>query len=499
MNHARRGHSATLLKDGKVFVFGGVGESGTVLDVWEIFDPKANTWTDGAVIAPVRRTEHAATLLPSGKVILVGGRDQSGTIQATTQYFDPGSDPFEGGFVGRAPMTTPRAGCTCAPLPGGRVLVAFGDTPAGPTNKSEVHDPTADAWTPTDPLKDGLQPRGEGHRSIVLLNGKVLAVAGIETPTPGATEQEIYDPELSQWFATGTEAPLGTPWTEPAAVVLLTSGAPLIAGGARGGAVLTVPGTDDARTLPLGLTNKGNCPLLFVCSSQTTDGRPWLSVSGERFASREAASGANNQLSSAAPPVVITTGIESEQMSPAAPARGTWADTYFHGTLPAGTIPGQYRVTVISGGVPSVSKIIQIKPESPPDNPDADNDGFGALTDCDDTNPLVWSRPGEVRNLKLTHDPAVGATTLLWQAPVILGAASVVYDTLMSGNPADFVADALCVESDDGTDTEAVTPTAPPPGAVHSFLVRGQSACPDGGGPLGQRSDGATRVGRPCP
>jgi hypothetical protein len=196
---------------------------------------------------------------------------------------------------------------------------------------------------------------------------------------------------------------------------------------------------------------------------------------------------------------VYTTRIESDQMSPAEPARGTWTDTSFHGTLPAGTIPGQYRVTVISGGVPSVSKIIRIEPESPPENPDADSDGFGALADCDDADPLVWSRPGEVRNLLLTHDPAAEATTLRWQAPVLLGAVSVAYDTLVSGDPANFVADTLCVESDDGTDTEAATSSAPPPGAAHFYLVRAQNACPDGEGPLGRRSDGATRVGRTCP
>ena len=127
---------------------------------------------------------------------------------------------------------------------------------------------------------------------------------------------------------------------------------------------------------------------------------------------------------------------------------------------------------------------------------DDDGDGFSECQgDCDDANNQVWSTPGEVRDLNLQVD----AQTLHWSAPAGLGGTLVLYDTLRSSAPADFVAAGACVETDDGSDTQAVDPTMPLPGGLFFYLVRAQNSCPSGEGSLGNNSSGVPRAGRSCP
>ena len=78
LNVERRGHSATLLEDGKVLIVGGENLSGMVSQA-EIVDPVSQT--SSLVAAPITaRTDHTATRLSDGRVLVMGGRDQSGSL-----------------------------------------------------------------------------------------------------------------------------------------------------------------------------------------------------------------------------------------------------------------------------------------------------------------------------------------------------------------------------------------------------------------------------------
>jgi len=73
---ARKGHTATLLPDGKVLVVGGVDSnddaSAKALASAELYDPKTGTWSEtGSLIHP--RAWHTATLLKNGLVLVAGG------------------------------------------------------------------------------------------------------------------------------------------------------------------------------------------------------------------------------------------------------------------------------------------------------------------------------------------------------------------------------------------------------------------------------------------
>jgi len=89
--------------------------------------------------------------------------------------------------------------------------------------------------------------------------------------------------------------------------------------------------------------------------------------------------------------------------------------------------------------------------------------------------------------------------TLSWTAPPHQGAVTVVYDVLRSAIAADFTSATTCVESDDGSDTQAMDTASPTAGTVFLYLSRAQNGCPVGEGSLGQTSAGASRFGRGCP
>ena len=67
---ARAGHTATLLRSGKVLVAG--GNNNTVLNSAELYDPATGMWT-ATVGMLMPRSRHTATLLRSGKVLVAGG------------------------------------------------------------------------------------------------------------------------------------------------------------------------------------------------------------------------------------------------------------------------------------------------------------------------------------------------------------------------------------------------------------------------------------------
>src|SRR5262249_55181989 len=63
---ARRGHTATLLPNGKVLVAGGF--NGSDLTSAELYDPASGSWTATGSLN-IARAEHTATLLPNGNVL----------------------------------------------------------------------------------------------------------------------------------------------------------------------------------------------------------------------------------------------------------------------------------------------------------------------------------------------------------------------------------------------------------------------------------------------
>ncbi|MHB8135110.1 MAG: Kelch repeat-containing protein [Anaerolineaceae bacterium] len=86
MHLAHRNHSAVLLLDGKVAVFGGESLSESEMDVVEIFDVSANKWVVSGLMN-VDRRRHNAILSPQGNVLIFGGLSSADEPVATLERY----------------------------------------------------------------------------------------------------------------------------------------------------------------------------------------------------------------------------------------------------------------------------------------------------------------------------------------------------------------------------------------------------------------------------
>jgi hypothetical protein len=117
---ARNYHTATLLKDGRVLIAGGLDSTGyNALSSAEIYDPATDTFAATGSMATVRETFNAVSL-QNGRVLMVGGAG-SGVLASAELY-----DPDSGTCVPTGSMAARRYRCTATMLTDGRVLVAGG-------------------------------------------------------------------------------------------------------------------------------------------------------------------------------------------------------------------------------------------------------------------------------------------------------------------------------------------------------------------------------------
>jgi len=234
------GSTATLLLDGKVLIAGGLGlEAGPdgflpLLNTAEIFDPATGTFNLTGTMVNARRG-HTASLLSDGRVLIAGGYVDHICFTASAEIFNPTTGTFSStGF-----MLSERDGHTATPLSDGAVLVTGGSNGCAP---DAADDP------PWDPLFAELYDANSGsfkgaadmsttrfhHAAVQLANGKVLVLGGIpqlqnrhEQPL-NPSYAEIYDPLLNSF------SPIAglTISYESYTATLLPSGIVLIVGGA---------------------------------------------------------------------------------------------------------------------------------------------------------------------------------------------------------------------------------------------------------------------------
>jgi len=121
LQQARQGHTATLLPDGTVLVFGGVGASGDPLDTAELYRPAAQQFESLAVKGLTARAHHTATLLTDGRVLLAGGTSAAGgQMHARAELWDAQTRSAR---VVDGELPSARRGHTATLQPDGTVLL----------------------------------------------------------------------------------------------------------------------------------------------------------------------------------------------------------------------------------------------------------------------------------------------------------------------------------------------------------------------------------------
>jgi hypothetical protein len=236
---ARRGHSATLLRDGRVLVAGGwsvrSGQSSGTLRSAEIYNPADNTWTATINEMTDERSGHQAVLLPDSRVLVMGGTKDTGhgtyTGLAFCEIFNPATETW----APTGDMANPRWNHTASVLPDGTVLAAGGGgfltlvadwvaTPHGDWT-AERYNPATGRWVKD---ADMANPR-VWHQAVPLASGKVLVTGGGAPPYMNAGFQStaLYDPLAHSWSpATGMHTGR---WAHLA--IRLADGRVLVAGG----------------------------------------------------------------------------------------------------------------------------------------------------------------------------------------------------------------------------------------------------------------------------
>ena len=242
----RANHTATLLRDGRVLVAGGLNSVGRGVASAELYDPATNRWSPaGSMREP--RFHHTATLLPNGKVLVAGGHfltsDGSTVALASAELYDPGANRWSSA----PPMSVRRDNHTATPLFDGRVLVAGGGTrTAGFRRSAELYDWRTDSWS----RAAGMHEARGLHAATLLPSGEALAVGGFND-CGALASAELYSPAAGRWSLVRT---LRTPRASHTATAFL-GGQVLVAGGTTyagsilSGTELYVPGGPD-RTGP---------------------------------------------------------------------------------------------------------------------------------------------------------------------------------------------------------------------------------------------------------
>jgi N-acetylneuraminic acid mutarotase len=214
----RRGHTATLLPNGKVLIAMGVSGIATTLSTAFLYDPIADAWSSAASwIEPV--TGHTATLLPSGKVLVAGGAGWE--TRATAGIYDPVTNTW----FKAASMAVGRSDHTATLLQDGRVLVAGGAMTGGSgTTSAEIYDPAADTWSPAG----SLAIRRTSPAAALLNDGRVLVVGGwTYNQSLAWSSAEIYNPATNSWSAAAAMSDTRSNMT----ATRLLDGRVLVAGG----------------------------------------------------------------------------------------------------------------------------------------------------------------------------------------------------------------------------------------------------------------------------
>ena len=180
---ARRGHTATLLSDGKVLVAAGQGTGITALTSAELYDPASETWSSTGSLV-IGRIIATANLLPNGKVLVTGGQVNASDATASAELYDPAS----GAWTLTGSLSADRVEHTATLLPNGKVLIAGGQ----PRKSAELYDPVSGTWTVT-----GGPITRVGGAATLLPDGHVLVAAGLDSATA-----DLYDVGLgfsSEW------------------------------------------------------------------------------------------------------------------------------------------------------------------------------------------------------------------------------------------------------------------------------------------------------------
>ncbi|RME73441.1 MAG: hypothetical protein D6784_11920 [Chloroflexi bacterium] len=183
----RRAGLAAAVLDGKVFAIGGIRANNQPTRLVEIFDPAANTWSEGAA-RPTAATDFQAAVVGK-KIYTPGGCTSSGQALDTLEIYSPPADAWTTG----ASLPAPRCGYALAVY--SDTLYLFGGWDGEQfTDTVFVYHPDQNRW---DTLDTHL-PRPKGYAGAAVLDNAIYVVGGYNGQEEFA-ETHRFLPGSGQW------------------------------------------------------------------------------------------------------------------------------------------------------------------------------------------------------------------------------------------------------------------------------------------------------------
>lgn len=188
LTHARVGHQAISLEDGRTLILGGKDRRGAPIPVAEIYDPAKKTCKVAGSLLHPRTDDFLALRLKDGRVLVAGGPDGMAEAEAF--------DPDDGQFRPLPNMGVGRENPTAVLLKDGKVLIAGGGRKVGSQwiyeSSAELFLPEKDVFVSTSGLMGS--PR-HGAAGVLLSDGRILIAGGWDSNRPLNT---------TEWFEPGS-------------------------------------------------------------------------------------------------------------------------------------------------------------------------------------------------------------------------------------------------------------------------------------------------------
>lgn len=196
-----RGKAAACVTGCNIIVIGGHSDN-WILNTCELYDPCTDYFFRSKARMTTERCKHTASLLPDGRIFVYGGYMDVSFARCTVPVFtrhaeiyDPESDSFSQGPL----ESVMRAGHTATAMADGRILIAGGEEATG-SKSTEIYDPKTNSFSKGP---DMLVAR-IGHYAC-LVGDRVVIGGGWSGEAQKTTE--IYDPKsnsISQGFNLGS-------------------------------------------------------------------------------------------------------------------------------------------------------------------------------------------------------------------------------------------------------------------------------------------------------